>query len=141
MRAWRRSARSVWGAALLLLCCPAALSAASCDEFSPAAPARSTQITLDASDFVDESRDEMRSFVETGSLGRVEARVVSATPAGVVRGLSAVPRELTFRPGRDEALKGVALSVSLRDRPAAATIVVDLRQVCAQYFRNTFLYY
>ncbi len=141
MRRWGRSARTACGAGLLILCWPAALSAAPCDEYDPTGPSRSAQITLNSSDLVDESRDEMRSFIATGSLGKVEARIVSSAPPGIARAVSAVPQVSRFSPGYGEQLKGIAVAVSLRNRPRPATVVVNLRQVCAQYFRNTFLYY
>jgi hypothetical protein len=40
-----------------------------------------------------------------------------------------------------EQLKGIAVAVSLRGRARPGTVVLSLRQVCAEYFRNTFLYY
>jgi len=141
MRGWGRLARAAYGAGLLILCCPAALSAAPCDEYDPTGPSRSAQITLNASDFVDENRDEMRSFIETGSIGSVEVRIVSATPGGIVRSVSAVPRVSRVAPDHGEQLKGIAVTVSLKKSAAPATVVVNLRQVCARYFRNTFLYY
>jgi hypothetical protein len=145
MRRWGRSARAACGAGLLIscwgLCWPAALSAAPCDEFDPTGPSRSTRITLNASDLVDESRDEMRSFVATGSIGKVQARIVSAIPKDAARGVSAVPQISRFASGHGEQLKGIAVAVTLRRGAGPATVVVNLRQVCAQYFRNTFLYY
>jgi hypothetical protein len=71
MRGWRKSARAAL-AASLLLGGPASVLAAQCDEADPSGPAQSTQITLTPNDFVDETRDEMRSFVATDSLGRVD---------------------------------------------------------------------
>jgi len=117
------------------------LSAAPCDEYDPAGSSRSAHITLNPGDFVDDSRDEMRTFIVTGSLGKVTAAVVSSTPPGIVRAVSAVPEVSRFAPGRGEQLKGIAVTVSLKNRAGPATVVVNLRQVCAQYFRNTFLYY
>src|SRR6267378_2216901 len=74
-RGWRsaRAARAAGVAGLLVLCCPWALSAAPCDEYDPGGPSRSARITLNSGDFVDQRRDEMRSFVATGSIGRVDA--------------------------------------------------------------------
>ncbi len=141
MRRWARSARAAYGAGLLVLCWPAALSAAPCDQYDPYSPSRSAQITLDSSDYVDQSRDEMRSFIETGSLGKVEAAVVSSTPNDIVRSVSAVPKVSRLDPLYGEELKGIAVTVSLRNGAGSAKVVVNLRQVCAQYFRNTFLYY
>ena len=126
--------------ALLLLGCQAATAAAGCDEYDPTGPARSAQITLTSGD-ADESRDELRSFIVTGSLGRVNVAVVSSTPANIVRALSATPEVSRFSPRDGEQLKGVAVTVRLKDSPTQAVVVLKLRQVCAQYFHNTFLYY
>jgi hypothetical protein len=139
-RGWR-SAGMVCGAGLLFLCCPAVLSAAPCDQFNPSGPARSAHITLNSTDFVDERRDEMRSFIATGSLGRADVSVVSSTPGGIVRGISATPELSRFSPLYGEQLKGIAITVSLRSGAERATVVLDLRQVCAEHFRNTVLYY
>jgi hypothetical protein len=145
MRRWGRSARAACSASLLIscwaLCGPAAMAAAPCDEYDPTGPSRSARITLNSTDLVDESRDEMRSFVATGSLGRVRATIVSATPKDAARGVSAVPQISRYTSGHGEQLKGIAVAVTLRRGAGPATVVVNLRQVCAQYFRNTFLYY
>ncbi|HEV8679289.1 MAG TPA: hypothetical protein VGQ90_07925 [Stellaceae bacterium] len=141
MRRWRRAARTACGVGLLLLGLPAAASAAPCDEYDPTGPARSARITLDASDLVDERSDEMRSFVATGSLGKVEAAIVSSTPKDAVHRVSAAPQVSRFTRDHGEQLKGIAVTVSLRNGAGPAKVVVNLRQVCAQYFRNTFLYY
>ena len=141
MRRLWRSAGVACGAWLFILCVPAVLSAAPCDQFNPTGPARSAQITLNSSDFVDERRDEMRSFVATGSLGRVDVSVASSTPHGIVRGVSASPVVSRFSPLYGEQLKGIAIAVSLRRGGAPAVVVLNLRQVCAEYFRNTVLYY
>jgi len=139
-RGWR-SAGMACGAGLLILCCPGVLSAAPCDQFNPTGPARSAQITLNSSDFIDERRDEMRSFIATGSLGKAEISVVSSTPGGIVRGVSATPELSRFSPLYGEQLKGVAITVSLKSSAGPATVVLQLRQVCAEHFRNTVLYY
>ena len=140
----RRGWQSAWaacGAALFVLCCPLAASAGACDEYDPAAPSRSAQIALNASDFVDESRDAMRSFIATGSIGKVEVAVVSSTPRDVVRAVSAVPQVSRLSPNHGEQLKGIAVAVSMKNGAPPATVILRLRQVCAQYFRTTFLYY
>src|SRR5229473_6966664 len=67
MRGWRNSASAAIGTVVFLLADPAALSAAPCDQYDPAAPVRTARIVLGASDFVSEERDELRSFVATGS--------------------------------------------------------------------------
>ena len=139
-RGWR-SAGAACGAALFIICCPAALSAAPCDQFDPAGPARSTQITLNSSDFIDERHDEMRSFIATGSIGKVDVAIVSATPGAIVRGVSAVPEISRFSPLHGEQLKGIAIAVSLRSGARPVSVVLHLRQVCAEYFRHTVLYY
>jgi len=141
MRGWWRSAGVACSVGLFILCGPGALSAAPCDQFNPAAPARNAQITLDSGDFVDESRDEMRSFVATGSLGKVDATVVSSTPGNIVRLVSAIPEVSRFSPLYGEQLKGIAITVSLRQGAGSATVVLNLRQVCAEHFRRTILYY
>jgi len=141
MQRWWRWAQAAGGAGLLLVCCPSVLSAAPCDEYDPAGPVRSARITLNSGDFVDQRRDEMRSFVATGSIGRVDAATISSTPPGIVRGVSAVPEVSRMSPLYGEKLKGIAITVSLSSRAGPATVVLNLRQVCAEYFRNTFLYY
>jgi hypothetical protein len=143
-RWWRRARRSTLaacGAGLFVLCVPSVLTAAPCDEYDPSAPSRSAHITLNARDFVDQRHDEMRSFVATGSMGKVAVRVVSSTPRGIVREVSANPELSRVSPHYGEQLKGIAITVSLRNRAPPATVVLDLRQVCAEYFRDTFLYY
>ncbi len=140
MRRWWRAAAAC-GAGLLVLLCPAALPAAPRDEQDPAGPPRSAQITLGSGDFVDERQDEMRSFIATGSAGNVAVSIVSATPRDIVRSVSAVPAVSRVSANYGEQLKGIAVAVSLRNRAPPATVVLHLRQVCAAYFRNTFLYY
>jgi hypothetical protein len=117
------------------------LSAAPCDQFDPAGPTRSAQITLNSSNFVDERRDEMRSFILTGSIGKVDVATVSSTPGGIVRGVSATPEVSRFSPLYGEQLQGIAIAVSLGSGAGSAVVVLRLRQVCAEYFRNTVLYY
>lgn len=141
MWCWWRSAAAACGAGLFVVFCPAVLSAPACDEYDPAGPSHSAQITLSSKDFVDEKRDEMRSFIATGSIGNVAVAIVSATPRDVVRGVSATPELSRVSPNFGEQLKGIAVAVSLRNRAPPATVVLQLRQVCAAYFRNTFLYY
>src|SRR5256885_16005109 len=99
MRPRRNLACAAMGATVLLAAWPSpSLAAAPGDEFDPAGPARSIVVALTPTDFVDEERDEMRSFVETGSLGRVEASIVSSVPRGVVHGFSAAPEVSRFSP-------------------------------------------
>src|SRR5437868_10596613 len=103
-------------------------AAAPCDEFNPVGPARSIVVALTPSDFFDEERDEMRSFVETGSLGRVEASIVSSVPRGAVHGFSAMPEISRFSPYHGEALKGVAVGVTFEPTRRPARVLVRLRQ-------------
>jgi hypothetical protein len=139
-RGWR-SAGMACGLGLLILCCPVVLSAAPCDQFNPLGPARSARITLNSSDFVDERRDEMKSFIATGSLGKADISVASSTPGGIVRGVSATPGLSRFSSLYGEQLKGIAITVSLKGNSGRATVILNLRQVCAEHFRNTVLYY
>jgi len=142
MRPRRNLACAAMGATVLLAASPGlSFAAAPCDEFNPVGPARSIVVALTPTDFVDEERDEMRSFVETGSLGRVEASIVSSVPRGVVHGFSAAPEVSRFSPYYAEALKGVAIGVTVQPNRRPVRVVVRLRQVCAKFFRNSFLYY
>ena len=141
MHAWRNSVWAAIGAVVFLLADPAALSAAPCDEYDPAAPARIARVTLTAGDFVSEERDELRSFVATGSLGHVDARLVSSSPRGAVRSFFAGPLVSRYSPHYGEELKGIAVSVAVQPGRRPVSVVIGLRQVCAQYFRNSFLYY
>jgi len=135
------NARAGIYAGLLALCLPAVAWGGPCDEYNPRSPARGTRITLSPGDFIDESRDEMRSFVATGSLGAVEAYIITASPPGIAGGLFAVPQLSRFSTEYGEEIKGIALGVRLADGARAGRVVVGLRQVCARYFHNTFLYY
>ena len=142
MRPRRNLACAAMGATVLLAASPGpSFAAAPCDEFNPVGPARSIVVALTPTDFVDEERDEMRSFVETGSLGRVEASIVSSVPRGVVHGFSAAPEVSRFSPYYAEALKGVAIGVTVQPNRRPVRVVVRLRQVCAKFFRNSFLYH
>jgi hypothetical protein len=141
MRGWRRSAWAAIGAVVVLLANAGAVSAAPCDEYDPAAPARTVRITLSAGDFVNEERDELRSFVATGSLGHVDARLLSSSPRGAVRSFFAGPLISRYSPHYGEELKGIAVSVTVQPGRRPVSVVIGLRQVCAQYFRNSFLYY
>ena len=165
MRLWRRWAAALCGAALLVAGGTMPLAAQPptiaigppwtgngpppalmppCDQYDPFGPTRIARIALDSRDLVQRGSDrpELRSFIETGSVGKVAVAVASETPPGVVRAVSAVPEISRISPYFGERLKGVALDVALR---AAAgepiRVVVRLRQVCARHFRDTFLYY
>lgn len=144
------SAVAAAAVALCLLCRP--LPAAACDEYDPAGPARDARITLDGGDLVDEAGDEIRSFIATDSIGAVAVRLLSATPPGIALDVSATPEVSRFSPYYGENLKGIAVAVRLAgtatragETPAVrmrrVRVVLGLRQVCARYFRNTFLYY
>lgn len=138
----RRATRAACGALLVYGgCCLAAQAQPVCDEYDPAGPAGAARITLSANDFTDDSRDELRSFVETDSLGLVQAAIVSASPSGSILGFSAVPQVSRFSPYYGEELKGIAVAVDVAPGRRPARVVLDLRQVCAKRFRNTFLYY
>lgn len=141
MRHARRTIAAACGASLVLLGCRSVSLAAACDEYDPMGPARSAQISLGPGDLVDAAGGEMRSFVATGSIGTVEAAIASAMPRGIVASFSAVPEISRFSPYYGEALKGIAVTVRLAHASARVRVVVSLRQVCADYFRNTFLYY
>jgi len=139
MLRWGLRAGIAVGALGLLLAGPTAAGAA-CDEDNPASPSRTAQIVLSGADSVDESHNELRTFVMTGSLGRVEASIVSASPPGVVLRLTATPQVSRISPDFGEQLKGVGIVATLKPRSRAGRIVVRVRQVCAHYFRDWFLY-
>jgi hypothetical protein len=142
-RGWR-SALSVCSALLGLAALSAGASAAPpCDEYNPYAPARTGEITLDATDFADADGTEMLSFVETESIGKVDVEIVRAIPARSVRAVSAVPEISMMSPNHGERLKGIKVAVSLTGTKTRqpVRVVLKLRQVCAKHFRNTFLYY
>ncbi len=140
MRQRHNLVRAALFAAVLVVAGPGAAHAQSCDENNPASPAQTTQLVLGSSDFTDESRDALRSFILTGSLGPVTARVVAANPPGIVQSLSATAEVSHLSPNYGEQLKGIDIRVNLKRHDRAASVSVSLRQVCAQYFRNTFLY-
>lgn len=142
MRRWRKSAWAASAAACLVICgATLALAAPPCDEYDPFGPSRTVQLRLGAADFVDEHNDEMRSFVATDSIGKVDVTVVSSSPRGAVRAVSAVPEISMASPYYGEQLKGIHVAVSVASSRRPATVVLNLRQVCAKHFRNTFLYY
>jgi hypothetical protein len=140
MRQRRYRAYAIMGAAALVLACHAGAGAQTCDENNPKSPAGNTRVTLGTSDFTSEARDELRSFVVTGSLGPVTATVVSASPPGIVRTLSATPQVSRYSPHYGEQLKGIDIHVALKRGDRSAAVSISLHQVCAQYFRDTFLY-
>jgi len=135
MQRWR-----FWAAIILgLAAAPAAAQAAECDENNPNGPMRVGQVTLTANDAVNDQRTELRSFVDTGSLGRVEATIAGATPPGIVRHFSAAPHLSRLSPGFGERLKGIQVAATLSGGDRSARIVIRLRQVCAERFRDSFL--
>ena len=140
MQRWR-TILCATAAAIAVAADPGALSAAPCDEYDPAAPARSANVALTAGDFINESRDVARTFVATGSLGKVDATIVSSAPRGVVRSFFAGPEVSRYSPHYGEALKGIAVGIMLERTRRPVRVVVRLRQVCAQDFRNSFLYH
>jgi hypothetical protein len=112
-----------------------------CDEYDPAGPMGRARLVLTANDFTDGSRDELRTFVETDSIGRVDALVVSASPPASVVDFTAGPAISRFSPYYGEELKGIAVAVRVAPSRRPMRVVLDLRQVCAKRFRDTFLYY
>jgi hypothetical protein len=102
---------------------------------------RSAEITLTAADFFDPYGEEMRTFVETGSLGAVDAALISARPRDVVRSFTAVPARSQLSPYFGEDLKGIDVTVLLNKSRASPVVRLRLQQDCAKYLRNTFLYY
>jgi hypothetical protein len=141
MRRWWNSAGAACAAAVLLAWAAPLWAAPACDEYDPHGPSRSVQLRLGAADLVDEDGGEMRTFVVTDSIGKVDVSVVSSTPRDVVVGVSAVPEISMYSPHHGEQLKGINVAVSLEQSGRPATVVLKLRQVCAKHFRNTFLYY
>jgi len=139
-----RRRKILWAAVAVMVLAaadPGATSAATCDEYDPAAPVYSAEIALTGADSVNEARDEVRTFVATGSLGRAEATIISSVPRGIVHSFFAGPEISRYSPDHGEALKGIAVGVTLERTRSPVRVVVRLRQVCAQYFRNSFLYY
>jgi hypothetical protein len=129
--------------ALLLLSAGArsAVAAEVCSDGRIDAAARSAEITLTAADFFDPDGEEMRTFVDTGSLGAVDASLVSARPGNVVRSFNAVPAKSRLSPYFGEDLKGIDVTVSLYKSRGSPVVRLRLWQNCAKYLRNTFLYY
>lgn len=148
MRGWRKRALAA-GAAAFLLAAGAGPVAADrpaifgppCDQYDPTAPAGSARITLDSTDIARSRGDRMRSFIETGSIGKVDVTVAGSTPPGAVLAISAVPEISRMSPDYGEALKGIAVAVALAPSRRPVRVVLDVRQVCAHHFRSTFLYY
>jgi hypothetical protein len=129
--------------ALLLLAAGArsVLAASQCVDNGIGAGAHSAVITLTAADFFDPDGEEMRTFVDTGSLGMVDALLLSARPRDIVRSLTAVPARSRLSPYFGEDLKGINVTVSLYKSRTPPVVRIRLQQDCAKYLRNTFLYY
>jgi hypothetical protein len=141
MRNWRKSAgAAAFGAAMLVAACQPAARAASCDENDPAGPVSTARITLGEADFTGETRDELRSFVATGSLGKVTVAVIGASPPGIVRSVTVVPEIGNYSQDYGERLEGVDIRVALKRGDRHSVVSVSLGQVCARYFRDSFLY-
>jgi hypothetical protein len=131
-------------AVLLLLFAPGIESvnaASQCGDDGVGAMTRSTEITLTAADFFDPDGYEMRTFVDTDSLGMVDALLLSSRPRDIVRSLTAVPARSRLSPYFGEDLKGVNVTVSLYQSKIRPIVHIRLQQHCAKYMRNTFLYY
>jgi hypothetical protein len=138
----RQTVRAACGAALIFGWCGLAAQAAPvCDEYDPGGPMGRAVLALTPADFTDDSRDELRTFVETDSIGRVEVAVVSASPPATVVEFSAGPTVSRFSRHYGEELKGIAVAVRVAPSRRPVRVVLDLRQVCAKRFRDTFLYY
>jgi hypothetical protein len=112
-----------------------------CDEYDPAGPMGMAQIALGPRDYVDPRGDEIRSFIETGSIGRVTVDVGGSSSRDIISSVSAMPAISRFSPYYGEELKGIEVIVTLSPRARGARVLLNLRQVCAERFRNTFLYY
>ena len=118
----------------------AAPAAPSCDEYNPFGPARIGEIALNATDFADEHGTELLSFIETESIGPVEAQLVRK-PGEHCAGHFGCAGHQHGSPYFGERLKGIRVAVSLNEPRQPVRVVLKLRQVCAKHFRNTFLYY
>src|SRR5690349_14982533 len=127
--------------AVMLLLLSAGARSAGAAEICGGDAARSAEITLTAADFFDPYGEEMRTFVDTGSLGEVEASLISARPRDIVRSFTAVPARSLLSPYFGEDMKGIDVTVSLYKSRGSPIVRLLLRQNCAKYIRNTFLYY
>jgi hypothetical protein len=112
-----------------------------CDEYDPAGPMGMAQIALGPADYTDPRGSEIRSFIETGSIGRVVVDVAGSNPRDVISSIFAAPAISRYSPYFGEELKGIEVVVTLWPRARGGRVLLDLRQVCAARFRNTFLYY
>jgi hypothetical protein len=112
-----------------------------CDEYNPAGPMGMAQIALGPADYTDPRGSEIRSFIETGSIGRVVVDVAGSNPRDVISSIFAAPAISRYSPYFGEELRGIEVVVTLWPRARGGRVLLDLRQVCAARFRNTFLYY
>jgi hypothetical protein len=129
--------------ALLLLAGGAGstFAAGQCGEDTVGPTARSIDVTLTRADFFDLDGEEMRTFVDTGSLGTVDAQLLSATPRDIVRSVTAIPARSRLSPYFGEDLKGINVTVLLYKSRTPPVVYIRLQQDCATHMRNTFLYY
>lgn len=114
---------------------------ADCDEFNPGAPVLSTTIVLRTSDAFDDQRKELRTFIETGSLGFVRAELVSFGKKTPILSFFASPVISRYSENYGEQLKGIAVGVLLAPKKRPVSVSIRLHQVCAKHFRNSFLSY
>lgn len=112
-----------------------------CDEYNPAAPVLSSTIVLRISDAFDEQRKELRTFIETGSLGSVRAELISFGKKTSIQSFFATPVISRYSENYGEQLKGIAVGVVLEPAKRPASVSIRLHQVCATHFRNSFLSY
>ena len=59
----------------------------------------------------------------------------------IVRSFFAGPEISRYSPHYGEALKGITVGIVLEPTRRPIRVVVRLQHVCAQYFRNSFLYH
>jgi hypothetical protein len=133
-----------WRLAAVGLCLPGHWSAAyaGCDEYNPAAPMPSTTIVVSTADAFDEKREELRTFVETGSLGSARAELVSLNPKTRIRYVFVSPVISRYSQYYGEQLKGIAVEIMMLEPvKQPVSVFIRLHQVCAQYFRSSFLSY
>jgi hypothetical protein len=114
---------------------------ADCDEYDPAASTRSATIVLRSPDKFDDQGEELRTFVETGSLGSVRADLVSSNAKMKIRYFFANPVISRYSRDYGEQLKGIAVEVIVEPTKRPFSVSLRLHQVCARHFRNSFLSY
>ena len=141
MHAVRTLARLIGATAMLAGLAVVPASAGTCNPEAVGSPVASAEIALGSADRYDEVDDQLRSFVETGSLGPVEANLISAAPRGAVLAVSAHPALSRFSRYYGEQLHGIDIVVALAAGYRSAQVRVRVSQVCARHFRNTYLYF